>query len=191
MYIKKSKTHNRIHYQCCPNLDNNNFKDIIELDCYYVDKTMLIKDIIDEHSKVYLFTRPRRFGKTLTMDMVRTFFEKTSEDTSVYFQDKKIWTCDEAYRSFQGVYPVIFLSFKDAHQNTCEEMYKSICFTLKEEFIRHIELLSSDKVNAYDKKYYERIVNETAELSDYQFAFRVFRSNARSRSGLHFSPQRT
>ena len=50
---------------------------------------MLIKDIIDEHSKVYLFTRPRRFGKTLTMDMVRTFFEKTSEDTSVYFQDKK------------------------------------------------------------------------------------------------------
>lgn len=142
----------------------------VSSECYYVDKTMLIKDIIDEHSKVYLFTRPRRFGKTLTMDMVRTFFEKTSEDTSVYFQDKKIWTCDEAYRSFQGIYPVIFLSFKDAHQNTCEEMYKSICFTLKEEFIRHIELLSSDKVNAYDKKYYERIVNETAELSDYQFA---------------------
>ena len=139
-------------------------------ECYYVDKTMLIKDIIDEHSKVYLFTRPRRFGKTLTMDMVRTFFEKTSEDTSVYFQDKKIWTCDETYRRFQGIYPVIFLSFKDAHQNTFEEMYKSICFTLKEEFIRHIELLSSDKVNEYDKKYYERVVNETAELSDYQFA---------------------
>ena len=142
----------------------------VSSECYYVDKTMLIKDIIDDHSKVYLFTRPRRFGKTLTMDMVRTFFEKTSEDTSVYFQDKKIWTCDEAYRSFQGIYPVIFLSFKDAHQNTCEEMYKSISFTLKEEFIRHIELLSSDKVNEYDKKYYERIVNETAELSDYQFA---------------------
>lgn len=139
-------------------------------ECYYVDKTMLIKDIIDEHNKVYLFTRPRRFGKTLTMDMIRTFFEKTSEDTAVYFHDKKIWVCDEAYRSFQGIYPVIFLSFKDAHQHNYEEMYKSICFTLKEEFIRHMELLSSDKMNAYDRKYYEGIVNETARVTDYQFA---------------------
>ena len=52
----------------------------ISKECYYVDKTLLLKDIIDDHSKVYLFTRPRRFGKTLTMDMVRTFFEKTDED---------------------------------------------------------------------------------------------------------------
>ena len=59
-------------------------------ECYYVDKTLLIRDIIDNHSKVYLFTRPRRFGKTLTMDMVRTFFEKTDTDTSIYFKDKYI-----------------------------------------------------------------------------------------------------
>lgn len=139
-------------------------------ECYYVDKTLLIRDILDEHSKVYLFTRPRRFGKTLAMDMIRTFFEETDEDTSLYFQDKKIWTCDPVYRSFQGRYPVIFLSFKDAHQNTYEEMYRSICFTLKDEFIRHMELLSSDAINAYDKKYYQAIVDGTARTTDYQFA---------------------
>lgn len=142
----------------------------VSRECYYVDKTLLIRDIIDEHSKVYLFTRPRRFGKTLTMDMVRTFFEKTDEDTSVYFQGKKIWSCGEAYQNFQGAYPVIFLSFKDAHQTNFADMCKSICFTLKEEFIRHIELLSGDRINPFDKKYYESIVNETARLTDYQFA---------------------
>ena len=75
---------------------------------YYVDKTLLIRDFIDELPVVSLFTRPRRFGKTLSMDMLRTFFEKTDEDTSVYFRDKKIWKCGEKYRSYQGKYPVIF-----------------------------------------------------------------------------------
>ena len=64
---------------------------------YYVDKTLLIKDLLDAKPQVSLFTRPRRFGKTLNMDMLRVFFEKTDEDTSVYFQDKKIWACGEEY----------------------------------------------------------------------------------------------
>ena len=58
---------------------------------YYVDKTMMIKDFIDERAMVSLYTRPRRFGKTLNMDMLRTFFEKTDTDTSIYFKDKMIW----------------------------------------------------------------------------------------------------
>lgn len=65
-----------------------NYKKICE-DSYYVDKTLLIKEILDEKVNVALFTRPRRFGKTLNMDMLRTFFEKTAEDTGRYFQDKK------------------------------------------------------------------------------------------------------
>ena len=69
---------------------------------YYVDKTMMIRDFIDERPMVSLFTRPRRFGKTLNMDMLRTFFEKTEEDTSVYFKDKKIWACGKKYREYQG-----------------------------------------------------------------------------------------
>ena len=142
----------------------------VSKECYYVDKTLLIKDIIDDHSKVYLFTRPRRFGKTLTMDMIRTYFEKTSTDTSIYFSDKKIWDCGDAYKQLQGTYPVIFLSFKDAHQTSWADMYRSLCFTLKEEFLRHIELLSSKAINEYDKKYIHNLINDVADSTDYQFA---------------------
>lgn len=142
----------------------------VSKECYYVDKTLLIKDIIDDHSKVYLFTRPRRFGKTLTMDMVRTFFEKTSADTSEYFKDKQIWSAGNIYKEYQGKYPVIFLSFKDAHQTSWNDMYNSLCFTLKEEFLRHIELLSNDALNEYEKKYFRSIMDDKAEFTDYQFA---------------------
>lgn len=142
----------------------------VSKECYYVDKTLLIKDIIDDHSKVYLFTRPRRFGKTLTMDMIRTYFEKTNVDTSEYFFDKKIWTAGDAYKQYQGKYPTIFLSFKDAHQTNWNDMYKSLCFTIKDEFLRHIELLSSTALNEYDKKYFSSIIDDKAGLTDYQFA---------------------
>ena len=80
---------------------------------YYVDKTLVIRGFLDNRPMVSLFTRPRRFGKTLNMDMLRVFFEKTEEDTSKYFRDKMIWQCGESYTSYQGKYPVIFLSFKD------------------------------------------------------------------------------
>ena len=62
---------------------------------YYIDKTLLIRDFIDALPKVPLFTRPRRFGKTLNMDMLRVFFERSGQDTSVYFRDKAIWACGD------------------------------------------------------------------------------------------------
>ncbi|MBQ8159489.1 MAG: AAA family ATPase, partial [Clostridia bacterium] len=82
----------------------------VSSECYYVDKTLLIRDLMDDHHKVTLFTRPRRFGKTLAINTIKTFFEKTGEDTSRYFADKKIWTCGEKYQSAQGKYPVIMLT---------------------------------------------------------------------------------
>lgn len=139
-------------------------------ECYYVDKTLLIKNIIDDHSKVFLFARPRRFGKTLMMDMVRTFFEKTDEDTVQYFEDKYIWQAGKKYQDYQGKYPVIYLSFKDAHQINWEEMYKSLCFTIREEFSRHIELMTSEALTEYDRDYFENIISGRAESTEYQFA---------------------
>ena len=124
--------------------------------CYYVDKTLLIKDILDEAAAISLFTRPRRFGKTLNMNMLRTFFEKTEADTSKYFKDKKIWQQGEEYTSHQGKYPVIFLSFKDAKQNTWEEMYAEICETIRDEFFRHLELTDSPRVK--NKVYFQKII---------------------------------
>lgn len=129
---------------------------------YYIDKTLLIKDLIDEGAAVSLFTRPRRFGKTLNMDMLRVFFEKSHEDNSKYFKDKKIWKCGEEYRREQGKYPVIFLTFKDSKFQTWNETYENICYLLRSEFNRHSELLYSDKLSKYDKKYFETIVSGNA-----------------------------
>lgn len=139
-------------------------------ECYYVDKTRLIKELIDEHSKVFLFTRPRRFGKTLTMDMVKTFFEISESDTSVYFKGREIWGCGDEYKRYQGAYPVIYISFKDAHQKTWEDMLRSLKFTIKNEFRRHNELLSGTALTESDKKYFNRILDMEADEIEYQAA---------------------
>lgn len=99
---------------------------LVSTEYYYVDKTLMIRDFLDQRPMVSLFTRPSRFGKTLNMDMLRVFFEKTDEDTSVYFTNKAIWACGEKYRDYQGKYPVIFLTFKDVKRNTWEETSKPL-----------------------------------------------------------------
>lgn len=91
-----------------------------------MDKTLLIRDFIDERPQVSLFTRPRRFGKTLNMDMLRVFFERSEEDTSVYFKDKKIWACGKEYQDYQGKYPVIYVTFKDVKCEDWETTYDLI-----------------------------------------------------------------
>lgn len=125
---------------------------------YYVDKTLLIQEFLDQKPLVSLFTRPRRFGKTLNMDMLRVFFEISDEDTSKYFTDKEIWNCGEIYRSHQGKYPVIFLTFKDVKFDSWELTFSKISELLQEEFGRHIELGSSDKLEIYESDYFKKIL---------------------------------
>ena len=129
---------------------------------YYVDKTLLIKEFLDRKPLVSLFTRPRRFGKTLNMDMLRVFFEISKENTGKYFEDKAIWKCGEEYRSHQGKYPVIFLTFKDVKFDTWEATIDKIKGLLQEEYGRHQELLSSDKLSAYEKEYFGKILDSSA-----------------------------
>lgn len=126
---------------------------------YYIDKTMMIKDFIDERPMVSLFTRPRRFGKTLNMDMLRTYFEKTDEDTSVYFKDKNIWSFGQKYREYQGKYPVIFITFKDIKFNTWEETFDAVKDVFSKEAHRHFELQISSKCDEYDKKIFEKLLS--------------------------------
>ncbi|MCU6697155.1 ATP-binding protein [Laedolimicola ammoniilytica] len=140
---------------------------------YYVDKTLLIRDLLDERAKVSLFTRPRRFGKTLNMDMLRIFFEKNDSDTSVYFKDKKIWFCGSFYREHQGKYPVIFLSFKDVKYASWEETYQALRKLITLEFRRHGELLSSTLLSSYEKEDFSRLATETASEIDYQMSLRT------------------
>ena len=128
-------------------------------DYYYVDKTLLIKEFLDQKPLVSLFTRPRRFGKTLNMDMLRVFFEISKENTSKYFEDKAIWRCGEEYRKQQGQYPVVFLTFKDVKFDSWTATLDKIRDLLQEEFGRHQELADSSKLAEYEKAYFAKIIN--------------------------------
>ena len=140
---------------------------------YYVDKTLLIKDFLDTRPMVSLFTRPRRFGKTLNMDMLRVFFEKTSEDTSIYFKDKKIWKCGEKYIKHQGKYPVIFLTFKDVKCLNWEDTFAKIRALISLEFIRHIELETSQILNVYEKEQYKKYAKGNVNEIECQSALQI------------------
>lgn len=129
---------------------------------YYVDKTLLIKEFLDQKPLVSLFTRPRRFGKTLNMDMLRVFFEISDEDTSKYFTDKAIWKCGDEYRSHQGKYPIIFLTFKDVKFETWEATIDKIRGLLQDEYGRHQKIINSNKLSQYEKDYFTKILNGTS-----------------------------
>ena len=137
-----------------------------QADYYYVDKTLLIKEFLDKKPLVSLFTRPRRFGKTLNMDMLRVFFEISQEDTSKYFVDKAIWRCGIEYRNHQGKYPVVFLTFKDVKFDSWKATLDKIGNLLQEEFGRHQELAASEKLAEYEKAYYAKIMNGEASEVD-------------------------
>ena len=137
----------------------DNFKDIILNNYYYVDKTLLIKDIIDNKAKVNLFTRPRRFGKTLNISMLQYFFENGKEDNSYLFKNLKIMSEGEKYTSHIGQYPIINLSLKSAKQPNYELAYDCLVNEIIEEFKRHDYVLNSEKLH-YEKEDYLNIINK-------------------------------
>ena len=108
------------------------FKEIIEKDGYFIDKTLMIKKLIESQAKVTLFTRPRRFGKTLNQFMIRRFFEEERTrsgeciDNGYLFDGLKITECGDEIMQHQQQYPVIFLSLKSAKQPNFEEAYKKL-----------------------------------------------------------------
>lgn len=134
----------------------------IRSDYYYVDKTLLIKEILDKKPLVSLFTRPRRFGKTLNMDMLRVFFEQSEEDTSAYFRDAAIWKCGPKYTAHQGAYPVISLTFKDVKFDSWDATLCKIGELLQIEFGRHRELMQSDRLASYELRYFSKILDGRA-----------------------------
>lgn len=152
-------------------IGSTNYKEVCT-HYYYLDKTLLIKDVLDDGAKILLLTRPRRFGKTLNMDMLRTFFEKTDEDTSSYFKNKKIWQQGEAYTREQGKYPVIYLSLKDIKSSEWETAFGLLKLVIASEFSRHRELDDSTKIAEEDSSFYKKIVNGTAAKEDYMLSLR-------------------
>ena len=115
------------------------FKELIQEGYYYIDKTLLIDEMLMNKSKVTLFTRPRRFGKTLNMSMLKYFFDvKDKEENKKLFENLKIY--DSEYMSEQGKYPVIFISLKDLKGNTWEEN-----FIFHAKVIKHFNYLTFKK----------------------------------------------
>lgn len=149
------------------------FKEVINRNCYFVDKTLLIKDILDSAAKVTLFTRPRRFGKTLNMSMLKRYFEKTDEDNSYLFDGLKISEAGEKYRKYIGQYPVISISLKSMKQPTWEDSFWQFKNIVISEFERFDHLLSSDKLKPRKRRIFESIYNDTAENSVYSTALKL------------------
>ena len=139
----------------------SDFKELIEENYYYFDKTNLIDEVIKDGSKVKLFARPRRFGKTLNMSMLKYFFDiKEAEENRKLFKDLYI----EKMENFkeQGQYPVVFLSLKDLKARTWEEMERGIKNLLQEVFSEHKYLIK--ELDEFDLSILKKIINKEVEL---------------------------
>ena len=139
------------------------FERIINEDYYYVDKTLLIEELLINRAPVTLFTRPRRFGKTLNMSMIKYFFDvKNKEENKKLFENLKIYNSE--YMSEQGKYPVIFISLKDLKGDTWEECLKRLKLFIFDLYVEFEYI--REKMNEWDKKKFEKVLYEK-EDADY------------------------
>ena len=151
----------------------DNFEMLITRGYYFIDKTLLIKDLLDNKASVNLFTRPRRFGKTLNISMIQYFFEDryngydgSREDNAYLFEGLNIASAGEKYTSHMGQYPVINLSLKSAKQGNLSMAFQCIREEIASEFKRHQYILKSDKLKDVEEKY-RRIVSEEDDMTLY------------------------
>lgn len=150
------------------------FGDLIQKKCFYIDKTMFLKEWWESNDSVTLITRPRRFGKTLNISMVEHFFAVKHANRGDLFEGLSIWK-DENYRSIQGTYPVISLSFANIKERNFENARKKICQLLTNLYVEHAYLLDSGELHEAEIAYFNRILSEgmsdtDATLSLYQLS---------------------
>jgi hypothetical protein len=139
-----------------------NFENIITKNCFYVDKTLFIKEWWENNDDVTLITRPRRFGKTLNMNMLERFFSVEYEGKGEAFEGLNIWK-EQKYKDLQGTYPVIFLSFALVKETSYQSTRERIFQILTSLYNRHHYLLESDKLTAEDIQYFKSV---TMTMSD-------------------------
>ena len=143
-------------------IGKQSFEDIRKKDCFYIDKTDFIKDWWESADDVTLITRPRRFGKTLNMDMLKCFFSNQYEGRKELFEGLDIWK-DGEYRELQGTYPVIFLSFADIKGNTFEMARQQICIKILDLYEENEYLLEGDILGESEKAFYKSV---SMDMSD-------------------------
>ena len=138
----------------------DDYKKLIEEECTYIDKTLFIQEVIERGTEVAIISRPRCFGKTLNLSMLKYFFEKTKEDNSHLFSPYKIW--QTKYRDLQGKYPVILLSLKEIRQETWKLAYEQLKTLIAEEFEKHRYLLDGIILSPEEKKTFLAILEKQA-----------------------------
>ena len=143
-------------------IGKQSFEDIRKKDCFYIDKTDFIKDWWESADDVTLITRPRRFGKTLNMDMLKCFFSNQYEGRKELFEGLDIWK-DEKYRKLQGTYPAIFWSFADIKGNTFEMARQQICIKILDLYEENEYLLEGDMLGESEKAFYKSV---SMDMSD-------------------------
>lgn len=149
----------------------SDFKEMREKDFYYVDKTFCIKELVEAQSKVVLLPRPRRFGKTLTLSMLRYFFEKSNESQAALFDGLAVSQFPEIMKH-QGQYPVIFFTFKEAKQPGWEACFTEIMRVIRHEYERHAYLLESNFLLAYDRTLFKNIMMQHDDPALYRSALK-------------------
>ncbi|MFR2143720.1 MAG: AAA family ATPase [Faecalimonas sp.] len=148
------------------------FKRLVDNEYYFVDKTLMIKELLENKETVNLFTRPRRFGKTLNMSMLQRFFEATEKSNAYLFDGLKIAAYPE-YMAYQGQYPVISISLKSMKRASYQEAYFEYVKLLSDEFERHEIILQSDLVSEEDKLEFQKIKKRIAEPKEYNSAVKL------------------
>lgn len=148
------------------------FKRLVDNEYYFVDKTLMIKELLENKETVNLFTRPRRFGKTLNMSMLQRFFEATEKSNAYLFDGLKIAAYPE-YMAYQGQYPVISISLKSMKRASYQEAYFEYVKLLSDEFERHETILQSDAVSEEDKLEFQKIKKRIAEPKEYNSAVKL------------------
>lgn len=148
----------------------SDFKNLHDENCYFVDKSLLIKDILDDGAAVILFTRPRRFGKTLNLSMISYYFDRNNTGAQSYFEGLAIWQQGDLYQQQRGKYPVIFITLKDVKSDAFADALIKINGVVRKAYQQYAEeLLASGLLDAYEQKVYQRILNMEAsqfELSE-------------------------
>ena len=145
------------------------FKEIIDKDGYFVDKTLMIQELLESNAKVILFTRPRRFGKTLNQFMIRRFFEDEitekgeKVDNGYLFDGLAITRCGEEIMQHQQRYPVIFMSLKSAKQDSYDMAYASLIDEISKEFKRHAYLLQGESLSPKEKQEFQLVMDKEAQ----------------------------
>lgn len=140
-----------------------NYNEIIENNYFYVDKTFFIKEWWESGDSVTLITRPRRFGKTLTMSMVEQFFSLNYKGRHDLFDGLSIWK-EEKFRGLQGTYPVISLSFANVKEKSYEMAVYRICQLLMKQYEQHSYLRKCEKLSKAEKAYFERMASDMNEV---------------------------